>query len=74
MLCVNLSIFTAIAPERHLVSGGSDSRIIIWEAQDEKVTLVLQIIAPNSWCPDWTHRHDVEIGLLLFPVHPVSGV
>lgn len=52
MLCVNLSIVTAIGPERHLVSGGSDSRVIIWEAQNEKVPFLLQMRAPNSWCPD----------------------
>lgn len=48
MLWINLIIITAIAPERHLVSGGSDSRIIIWEIQDEKVSFLLQIIALKS--------------------------
>lgn len=65
MLCIHLSVIPATAPEKHLVSGGSDSRIIIWEAQDEKVPFLLQIKAPNVWCPDWTLRHDVETGLLL---------
>lgn len=34
----NCVVFVVAAPERHLVSGGSDNRLIVWEAQNGKVS------------------------------------
>ncbi len=35
LCCVVVAV---AAPERHLVSGGSDNRLIVWEAENGKVS------------------------------------
>lgn len=45
------SSLCAAAPERHLVSGGSDSHVLVWEAQDGKVGH-LACTQFSSWTPD----------------------
>lgn len=46
--CLNVVVVVVAAPESHLVSGGSDNRLIVWEAQNGKVSRLLHP-AVFSW-------------------------
>lgn len=71
LICV---VITAVAPESHLVSGGSDNRLIIWEAQNGKVSCPFhQTPVPDSRFPVPSYRYVLKCALL-FLVHSVTGV
>lgn len=42
-------VIAAVAPESHLVSGGSDNRLIVWKAQNGKVTCLFHQPSPPGF-------------------------